>query len=146
MGKEAILGRYAFLCGFVGLCGTGCLRTGETGLQGEGGRWQIGGFDRPGVVGGNGEQIGCRGGDVQRILDGIKDRGVGLFEGKAGSKSKGVGNEIDLWDNVELGFPVEGEIDRCIGEFIIKANNTGRAQVSIAILKTYIGAATQKPA
>lgn len=64
----------------------------------------------------------------------ILDFPVGLFEGKAGGEGEGVGYEIDLWDNVELWFPVEGEIKGGVLEFVVQAYDAGGPEESLVAL------------
>ena len=102
------------------------------------GDWTVGGRGRSKNVGA-GEKAA-----VQRILDG-KKRGAGLFEGKAGGEGEGVGDEIDLWDNVELGFPVEGEVEGGVLEFVVQAYDASGAEPGVVVFKSYIAACTIEP-
>ena len=65
---------------------------------------------------------------------------------KAYGNSKGVGYEVDLWDNVEFGFPVDAYIDRCIGKLVIQAKDARRTEVSVAVLPASITTNTIEPA
>jgi len=75
----------------------------------------------------------------------ILDFPVGLFEGKAGGEGEGVGYEIDLWDNVELWFPVEGEIKGGVLEFVVQAYDASGADKGVVVFESYVATCAVEP-
>src|SRR5579872_7496969 len=70
----------------------------------------------------------------------------GLFaEGVADGDAKGVGDEVDVGHHVEFGLPVEGEVDRGVGEFIVEADGAGGTQVGVAVAPADVTAAAIEP-
>src|SRR5580692_5666484 len=68
-----------------------------------------------------------------------------MSEGKPGRQAKSVRHEIDARDDVQLGFPVQGQVDGRIGKFVVEADDAGRTEPGESMLKTQIGAAAVEP-
>ena len=46
-----------------------------------------------------------------------------MAKGEACGQAEGVRYEIDAGDEVQFGFPVEGEVDGGIGKFVVQADD-----------------------
>lgn len=77
-----------------------------------------------------------------------------LSEGKSCGQRECVGNKVDAGDNVKFGFPVQGQVDRGVLEFIIQADDTGGSEeggmaldvVGVGVVfKAQVGAAAIEP-
>src|SRR6185437_17054803 len=66
-------------------------------------------------------------------------------EGVTDGDTKGVGNEVDIGEDVEFGFPVDREIDGGIGEFVVEAYSAHGPEVGIFVLPAEVAAKAPEP-
>src|SRR5882757_9930552 len=55
------------------------------------------------------------------------------------------GDKIDIGQDIEFRFPVEGEVDGCVLEFIVHAYNACGAEPGLSVLEAYVTATAIEP-
>src|SRR6185437_2610948 len=77
----------------------------------------------------------------RRLFGGDFGRGKGIPDGD----TKGLGNEIDIGEDVEFGFPVDREINGGVGEFIVEADSAHGTEIGILVLPAEVAADAPEP-
>jgi len=69
----------------------------------------------------------------------------GASESIADRDGEGAGDKIDIGEYIEFGFPVEGEVDGGVWEFIIHADDACGAEPGLSVLEAYVAATAIEP-
>src|ERR1700722_17317993 len=76
---------------------------------------------------------------------GLSDGGFGGTEGEAGREAKGIRNEVDAGNDVQLRFPVQGKVDRGVWEFVIQADDAHGTKPGLAAFESDVATAAIIP-
>src|SRR5580700_11420159 len=68
-----------------------------------------------------------------------------MSERKSSGQAKGVRHEVDAGDEVQLGFPVQGQVDGGVWKFVVQADDAHGTEPGLAAFEPDVGAATIEP-